>query len=147
MLIFLPMAGAAQVPEPASTRLGALQSLRDSAWIRVADVAHGRREARLLAQGSGEVVLDLGPRPLRIPATSIDTVWERRTASRTGALVGGLLGAGLGVLIATQTAEKGETPPADWVLVIGAGGAAGGGLLGALVGTAFPRWDRRYPAR
>jgi MFS family permease len=103
-----------------------------------------RHEARLLEHSATEIVLDLEPRPLRIPVAAIDTLWERRTASKTGALVGGLLGAGIGVLVATQAIEEGETPSAGWVGVFAIGGAVGGGLLGALVGRAFPKWHRLY---
>jgi hypothetical protein len=117
--------------------------LSDSQWIRVSRTGHARREARLLEHSATEIVLDLD-RPLRIPVTSIDTLWDRRTASKTGALVGGLLGAGIGVLVATQAVEKGETPPADWIGLFAIGGTVGGGLLGALVGRAFPKWHRLY---
>jgi hypothetical protein len=117
--------------------------LSDSQWIRVSRTGHARREARLLEHSATEIVLDL-ERPLRIPVISIDTLWERRTASKTGALVGGLLGAGIGVLVATQAVEKGETPPADYVGLFAIGGVVGGGLLGALVGRAFPKWHRLY---
>jgi hypothetical protein len=120
-----------------------LEALSDSQWIRVSSTGHARREARLLEHSATEIVLDLD-RPLRIPVTNIDTLWDRRTASKTGALVGGLLGAGIGVLVATQAVEKGETPPADYVGVFAIGGAVGGGLLGALVGRAFPKWHRLY---
>jgi hypothetical protein len=117
--------------------------LSDSQWMRVSSTGHARREARLLEHSATEIVLDL-ERPLRIPVTSIDTLWDRGTTSKTGALVGGLLGAGIGVLVATQAVEKGETPPADWIGLFAIGGTVGGGLLGALVGRAFPKWHRLY---
>jgi len=145
LLVLLPTLGAAQTPRSPPTRPPTFEVLSDSQWIRVSSPGYGRREARLLDHSASEIVLDLEPQPLRIPATSIDTLWERRTASSTGALVGGLLGAGIGVLIATQTVEEGETPSAGWVGLIGVGGAVGGGLLGALVGRAFPKWHRVHP--
>jgi hypothetical protein len=117
--------------------------LSDSQWMRVSSTGHARREARLLEHSATEIVLDL-ERPLRIPVTSIDTLWDRGTTSKTWALVGGLLGAGIGVLVATQAVEKGETPPADWIGLFAIGGTVGGGLLGALVGRAFPKWHRLY---
>jgi hypothetical protein len=60
-------------------------------------------------------------------------------------LFGGLVGAGVGILVATQAVEKGETAPADYVGLFAIGGAVGGGLLGALVGRAFPKWHRLFP--
>ena len=144
LLIVFPTLGVAQTPQPIPAQPLMLEALSDSQWIRVSSTGHARREARLLEYSATEIVLDLEPRPLRIPVTGIDTLWERRTASKTGALVGGLLGAGIGVLVATQAVEKGETPPADYVGVFAIGGAVGGGLLGALVGLAFPKWHRLY---
>jgi hypothetical protein len=144
-VVFLPAIGRAQTPEAVAARQSALRALRDSQWIRVVSVVHGRREARLLSHSATELVLDLEPQSLRIPATSIDSVWEKRTASKTGALAGALLGAGIGLVFATQANEEGETPSAEWVAGLGLGGAVAGGLLGAAVGRAFPRWYRRYP--
>ena len=120
------------------------EALSDSQWVRVSSTGHVRREAMLLEHSAAEIVLDLESRSLRIPATSIDTLWERRTASKTGAWVGGLVGPGVGILVATQAVEKGETPSADYIGLFAIGGAVGGGLLGALVGRAFPKWHRLY---
>jgi hypothetical protein len=143
-LIFLPAVALAQTPKPIPAQQPLLEVLSDSQWIRVSSTGQARREARLLEHSTTEVVLDLEPQPLRIPVTSIDTLWERRTASKTGAWVGGLVGAGVGILVATQAVEKGETPPADYIGLFAIGGAVGGGLLGALVGRAFPKWQRLY---
>jgi hypothetical protein len=143
LLIVFPALAVAQTPQPIPAQPSMFEVLSDSQWIRVSRTGHARREARLLEHSATEIVLDLD-RPLRIPITSIDTLWDRRTASKTGALVGGLLGAGIGVLVATQAVEKGETPPADWIGLFAIGGTVGGGLLGALVGRAFPKWHRLY---
>jgi hypothetical protein len=143
LLIVFPALAVAQTPQPIPAQPSMFEVLSDSQWIRVSRTGHARREARLLEHSATEIVLDLD-RPLRIPVTSIDTLWDRRTASKTGALVGGLLGAGIGVLVATQAVEKGETPPAAWIGLFAIGGTVGGGLLGALVGRAFPKWHRLY---
>jgi hypothetical protein len=143
MLIAFPALVLAQNPQPVPSEAPMFAELRDSQWIRVSGTGHARLEARLLEHSATEIVLHL-ERPLRVPATSIDTMWERRTASKTAALVGGLLGAGIGVLVATQAVEKGETASADYVGLFAIGGAAGGGLLGALVGRAFPKWHLLY---
>jgi hypothetical protein len=145
LMIFLPTVGGAQTPDPLATRQAALRALSDSQWVRLVGAGSGRREGKLLAHSATELVLGREPQPLRVPATSIDTLWVKGTASKSAALIGGLLGAGVGVLVATQAVEEGETPGADWVLAIGGGGTLAGGLLGALIGSAFPRWQRRYP--
>ena len=144
LVFLLPTFASAQTSRPIPVQPPTFEILSDSQWIRVSRPELGRREARLLRHTETELVLDVGQGPLRIPATSIDTLWERRTASKSGALIGGLLGAGAGILVATQAVEEGETAPADYVALFAVGGAVGGGLLGALVGRAFPRWHRVY---
>jgi len=144
LLIVFPALGVAQTPKPIPAQPSMFEVLSDSQWVRVSSTGHARREAMLLEHSAAEIVLDLESRPLRIPASSIDTLWERRTASKTGAWVGGIVGAGVGILVATQAVEKGETPPADYIGLLAVGGALGGGLLGALVGHAFPKWHRLY---
>jgi hypothetical protein len=144
LVLLLPTIASAQTSKPIPAQPSAFEILSDSQWIRVSRPEQGRREARLLRHTATELVLDVGQSPLRIPATSIDTLWERRTASKTAALIGGLLGAGAGILVATQAVEKGETAPVDYVGLFAVGGAVGGGLLGALVGRAIPKWHRVY---
>jgi hypothetical protein len=144
LLIVFPALAVAQTPKPIPAQPSMFEVLSDSQWVRVSGSGHARREAMLLEHTAAEIVLDLESHPLRIPATSVDTLWERRTASKTGAWVGGLVGAGVGILVATQAVEKGETPSADYIGLFAIGGAVGGGLLGALVGRAFPRWHRLY---
>ena len=143
LLTVVPALGMAQTPKPIPAQTPVFEELSDSQWIRVSSPGQSRREGRLLERSTTEIVLDL-ERPQRIPITSIDTLWERRTASKTGAWVGGLVGAGVGILVATQAVEKGETAPADYVGLFAIGGAVGGGLLGALAGRAFRRWHRLY---
>ena len=144
LLLFLPAVSSAQTPQPVPAQPPLFEELSDNQWIRLSGSGQPRREARLLEHSTTEIVLDLEPQPLRMSVTSIDTLWERGNSSKTGALIGGLVGAAVGVLIATQAVEKGEIAPADYVAVFAIGGGAGGGLLGALVGLAVPGWHRVY---
>jgi hypothetical protein len=144
LLAVLPAMAAAQRPQPIPAQPLPFATLNDSAWVRVSSTGQVRREARLLEHSNTEIVLDLEPQPLRIPVASIDTVWERRSASKTGAWVGALVGAGAGILVATQAVEEGESPGGDYIALFAVGGATGVGLLGALAGRAIPRWHRVY---
>src|SRR5688500_14557025 len=105
VLIAFPALAMAQTSRPIPEQGPMFEVLRGGRWVRGAGTAYARREARVLDHGATEIVLHL-ERPLRIPVTSVDTLWNRRTASKTGALVGGLLGASIGVLVATQAVEK-----------------------------------------
>lgn len=68
--------------------------------------------------------------------------------TRAGAILGGIAGVGFGTFVAIMVTALCETddcrggrPFAIAIPVFGAGGA----LVGAAVGTAFPRWKRVYP--
>jgi hypothetical protein len=68
--------------------------------------------------------------------------------TKAGAILGGIAGAGFGTFVAIMVTALCETddcrggrPFAIAIPLFGAGGA----LLGAAVGTAFPKWKRVYP--
>ena len=149
-LLILPGLGTAQSaggPRLDSDRQHVFQTLEDSQWVRLASSSLGRREGRVVEVSPTELVLSPEPQPLRVPATSIDTLWTRGHSAVHGGIVGGAL---LGVLGAVVGASIGERSADDYnpgftALILGGGGAVGGALLGAVVGLAIPRWHRRYP--
>jgi hypothetical protein len=146
-LTALPEASHAQSPGDADgPRQVRFQSLKDSQWVRVTSPGLGRHQGQILERSPTELVLSSPRQPLRLPATTIDTLWTRGTAVKTGAiagaLIGGALGVGLGVLCGEQV-EDCHTGEA--VALFGGIGLGGGGLLGALFGLAIPRWHRQHP--
>ncbi len=132
-----------------ATPQAAFESLADSQWIRVKvpNVA-GRYEGRLLQRSPDHLVLSAEPEPLRIAATTIDTLWTRGNAGITGAIVGGLvlgtLGAALGAAAAGESTEEDFTT-GEGMLFVGGIGLAGGAVLGGLIGLATHKWHRHYP--
>jgi ABC-type branched-subunit amino acid transport system permease subunit len=96
----------------------------------------------MLQYTGAEVVLS--PEPLRIPATTIDTVWTRGRSTKTGAIVGAVLGAGLGVVAGNTFGEE-NAGSARNIVGMGGLGALAGSLVGLVIGTTIPRWHRRYP--
>jgi hypothetical protein len=137
-------------PEVAK-REAVIQTLRDSQWVRLVSPALARREGQLLVVNSSELVLARHAQPLRVPAADIDSLWVRGRATKTGALLGGLVGAVAGVgaglfisqvICSTQDCGVDDAAP---VLGLGAGGLAGGALVGALIGSAVPKWRLRFP--
>ena len=89
-------------------------------------------------------ILSPAPEPVLVPAAEIDTIWTRGYNTKTGFIIGALLGAGLGVVAGTALGAADPERETLMVGTIGLGTAAGG-LLGALFGTAVPRWKRSYP--
>lgn len=142
-----PGASQAQgLVEADGPRQSHFQTLKDSQWVRVTGPGLGRQQGQLLERSPSELVLSSPGQPLRIPATTIDTLWTRGTSVKTGAiagaLIGGALGAGLGVLCG----EMGEDcHTGEAIALFGGLGLGGGGLLGALFGLGIPRWHRQYP--
>ncbi len=132
-----------------ATPQAAFESLADSQWIRVKvpNVA-GRYEGRLLQRSPDHLVLSAEPEPLRIAATTIDTLWTRGNAGVTGAIVGGLvlgtLGAALGAAAAGESTEE-DITTGEGMLFVGGIGLAGGAILGGLIGLATHKWHRQYP--
>jgi hypothetical protein len=68
--------------------------------------------------------------------------------TKAGAILGGIAGAGFGTFVAIMVTAlcetddcRGARPFAIAIPAFGAGGA----LVGAVVGTAFPKWKRVYP--
>jgi len=122
-----------------------IESLRDSQWVRLATPELGRRQGRILEPGESELVLATSGEPLRVPATSVDTLWTKGTSWKQGALVGAILGLGLGVAAAAVGfGEEDVDQTALWVGCLSIG-TAGGALAGTIFGAAIPRWNRRYP--
>ena len=78
-------------------------TLTDSQWVRLPTPELRRAEGRLLTQGQSEVVITDGSRPVHVPMAAVDTLWTRGRSSGTGALVGAILFAGLGVVLATSS--------------------------------------------
>jgi hypothetical protein len=140
----LPSSTAAQ---QVTERQTAFESLADSEWVRL-KVSHvaGRYEGRLLQRSSDHLVLSAEPEPLRVAATSIDTLWVKRGSAGRGAGIGAVVGLVAGAVAGVVAcADCSDTPPEAVAL----GGAVVGAVLGALVGTGIgavsKHWVRQYP--
>ena len=142
--------GSAQGPQQITERPNAFESLADSQWVRVTVSEVGRRQGRLLERSSEHVVLSAEPQPLRVPATTIDTLWTRGTAWKTGGIVGGLTGLAFGILfgvgVSQIACEGGDCSSTGAAVGGGALGLTAGALLGAGVGSVIHKWNRRYPS-
>jgi hypothetical protein len=151
LLLLLGGAGAseAQVSDTlggAGATLGAL-GVRPGRTVRVAMPGEGRAAGQVTVSGDDGFTLAT-PGGERHFAALPDTLWTRGRAVVPGVLVGGIAGVGAGILLglfanAICEYECGSAAgdAAAGALLVGAGGAA----LGALVGAAIPRWQRRFP--
>ena len=132
--------------QQSTERQTAFESLADSQWVRLAVPDAGRHEGRLLERSSDHLVLSAEPEPLRVPATTIDTLWVKRGSAGRGAGIGALVGlVGGGIAGAAACADCQDTPPSASVAGGALIGAAIGALAGAGIGAASKHWVRQYP--
>jgi len=109
-----------------------------------------RITGRLIAAGGGEVTLHPAGAPVVVAMQDIDTVWVRKTAAGTGAVVGGVVGAailatGAHLVLVNDGCDDSVCPntlgPVGGAIL---GGVIGAGL-GAGLGALIPKWKRRFP--
>lgn len=120
-----------------------VRSLAPHAGVRI---AAGSRHAGS-AVNDGDSVLVLDGRQ-RIPVAAIDSLWLRKSYVKTGAVIGSLAGVVAGALIARANTSPcsglyGECFASSYATVLVS--AAGGTVVGALIGSVFPKWKFRYP--
>ncbi len=87
----------------------------------------------------------------QLSSSDIDKLWVRGRATKTGAIIGGIVGllAGVGYgLLLGEVICNNEDCNADTgtvVAALGLGGALAGAGGGALIGAAIPKWHLRFP--
>jgi len=97
--------------------------------------------------GARGATLDLvsgHPSDAPIPLQSLEGIWERGTAARTGSSIGLLAGSLAGLLIAAHSGTCERNKCTGVIFGEGVIGAVGGFLLGDRVGHWFPQWHRKY---
>ena len=144
LVLAAPTPGDAQSEATGPLRESAFESLHQSQWVRLSSSESGRQEGRLLQRGAGELILSPQLAPVRIPGMTIDTLWTRGHSTVAGGVLGAFLGLGAGAILAASVGEVDVDRSALWAVSLG-GGTVAGGLVGLLIGTAVPRWDRRFP--
>ena len=121
------------------------QSLRAGQTVRVRLSDGQRFEAKLVGVDSSPVVLRFAQSPQLVPISSIDSLWLRHNSAGRGAVIGGIALGAASVAFWTfvcYSFNEGDGCH-EWGYVVGlsAGGAAAGALLGAGIGSLFPRWQ------
>jgi hypothetical protein len=128
----------------------ALARLTPSNTIRIHRVAGGRIEGEFARASVTTLVLTGAPAPVEYPFATLDSLWVRGKTTKTGAIIGSISFAVVGLTygyLANEVGckDEGGDPCPEVIPLLGLAGAAGGGLMGALIGSAIPRWHRRVP--
>ena len=116
--------------------------------VRLAFGDRGDLAGYLLRTGAGGATLGVvvgHPGDAPIPMASLEHIWVRGTAQRTGSAAGLLLGSLAGVVLATRSSACNAHRSCRTTLMAD-GGALGlvGYFLGDRVGHWFPQWHRWY---
>lgn len=144
-LIGLPV--LAQAPETTNTALyQELARLKPGTAVRVSQDL-GLVQGTLRHLTRHEVVLIVNQSEHTVSLGEVDTLWvSRRGRAGKGALIGGLAGLGIGLLVGALAApEDSDTPTIAYAALGGAGGLLGGAFLGLIGGAEVRYWDRTYP--
>lgn len=120
--------------------------------LRVHRAGDGVIDGRLSRATAHEVWLQAEPNsgePLAISLTTVTSVEMRARSTRRGAQILGVAGAVFGGLAGAVLSDLCDTGTCDGrgkaIFTVAAVGGASGGLLGAIIGAAIPRWERVWP--
>jgi hypothetical protein len=142
-------AGTVSAQDPDSARTRTVDAIRPGTRIRIVPRSGPATEGLFLVREGATVVWRHDSVTNRLALTDIDQLWVRGRATGTGAVVGGIaggvLGIAFGLLIGEVVCNNPDCDANTAVAVVGfgAGGAVAGGLVGAGVGSLFPRWRLR----
>jgi uncharacterized membrane-anchored protein len=105
---------------------------------------------RLLALTSGVATLETTSGNRTASLASVDSIWVRGRATKSGAIIGGvagavLFGAFVGYAVSGLCEVDCDNSFIEGALVGGALGLGGGALLGAGIGALIPKWRLRFP--
>src|SRR2546428_6922075 len=125
--------------------------LRPGQTVRIRLQTGQRLEGHVAAVDTAPPVLRFAHLQPAVPIAAIDSLWLRKGAAETSALVGGIV-AGVGMFAFAASVCSGVSETAgchDWGAVIGwsAAGAAGGALLGAALASLAATWRLINPER
>ncbi len=140
----VPPSDAQRLPE-------SLHHLKPGTLLRVETTSFGTIERQLLRASGDTLFLSArgggGGAETVVPLQDLRVLWQRGRATKTGALVGGIVGAvGLTVLFEALSGLSDEPDAGGSTVLWGVAlGGGGGALLGGLIGSAIPKWHRRYP--
>jgi hypothetical protein len=158
-LAVAPPSTYGQEAVPAEARARRFESvLKVGDPIRAFPVADAPVEGRLLAPWPGSRLrIDAGGtgmETIELPRAVLDSLEVGRHRGSSGAVVGGVVGAGLGLLLVQAIGDLVCDAPDDdcdsepdaiaWI-GFGTGGAALGGGIGWLIGKEMRRWERVFP--
>jgi hypothetical protein len=137
---------AGQAAPTPDLRVLSLRSLQASRTVRVSGRDIGTLTGSVAGVRDGALWLGGPSAERRVPLAGIDSVWVSRGHAETGALVGGLVGAVVGVAaMSRRSCQFGDNSCVAGASLAATGIMLSGGLVGVLIGTGVRSWELRYP--
>ena len=150
-MLVVALALVSPIRSPAQTPTDtALSRIKPGHELRVRTLDGQLIQSRLIALDQAPLQLLLRGQEAPLLGASVDSLWVRRGAGGTGALVGAIAVGVPSFIFWTSNCDAIDEVPScdfdDWALVVGftlvpAGVAA---LIGAVVGGRIPRWRLHY---
>ena len=126
----------------------AFSALKPGQRVRLRAQGGDRTESRVLSVRTESPALWLEGASAPYDGATIDSLWVRGRATAAGAIVGavvfGAATSGAGLAICKGLSESSSSCGSDTTVPLFLAGAAGGALIGALIGTGIPKWRLRY---
>jgi hypothetical protein len=127
-------------------RVLSLRSLQAGRTVRVSGRDLGTLTGSVVGVRDGALWLGGPSAGRRVPVTGIDSVWVSRGHAGTGAVVGVLIGAVVGVAaVSGRSCASLDINCAAGAYLTATAIMLSGGLVGALIGDGAKSWDLRYP--
>jgi len=126
----------------------AVRTLKPGQTVRIRAHGGNRIESRILSVRAETPALLLQADSTPLDGSSIDSLWVRGRRTGLGAIVGavvfGAATSGAGLAICKGLSESASSCGSDTTVPLFLAGAAGGALIGAVIGAAIPKWRLRY---
>jgi hypothetical protein len=127
----------------------AFGALKPGQRVRLRAQGGDRTESRVLSVRTESPALWLEGASSPYDGATIDSLWVRGRATGSGAIVGALAigpaSFAAAAALCSGLSEGGGCHEWGAVTAFSLAGAAGGALIGALIGTGIPKWRLRYP--
>lgn len=137
---------AGQTAPTPDLRVLSLRSLQLGRGVRVSGRDIGTVSGSVAGVRDGALWLGGPSAERRVPLAGIDSVWVSRGHATTGALVGGLVGAFVGIAaLSGRGCQVGDNNCIAGASLEATGIMLSGVLVGALIGGAARSWELRYP--
>jgi hypothetical protein len=135
-----------QEVQPGGLDSASVVQLRPDRFVRIQVPGMGRFSGHVGFHTATELLLKVEGENRTISLGAVDTLWVRGRRTKTGAIIGGILGIGGGVFLGALAEALCEySCEGDYIIGGGLFGGVAGGVTGAIIGTAIPRWKRVFP--